>query len=309
MQIRNIKEIAYFSVGLFILIYIIGLFFYRITLYLDPNEPKVEVIFKMRNAEYDILYLGNSIVQQAINPDVIDTKLDLSSYNLALGGASAFEMAVILSSYLNENKIPKLVVYGISINRADTSLVLRPTVKQALNDSIYSIIEGFQKENGVKFNIVETYIELLPIYKFRRAPERLAKYILQGSKRVPKWIKGHLALDISLTASRKDYPNHFSNLDTLGLRFLINLCKERNIPLMIIECPHSTLFNETTIGRDKSIAQLNTLYNGKFISFNSIIKLGLGDWVNINHLNSKGAIKFSKILSDSISSYIANYTE
>lgn len=297
---------ALFFAGLFCLLALVSEVFSRITMKLDYNEPKVRQVMAMTDQSYEALYLGNSMVMQAVNPDVIEGETGISGFNLALGGAGFLEMELLLEDYLEKNQKPKLLVYGISINRGAESESIRPSVLFSLPAEIRSRFNTVSQERELPDNWLHLQASRLPVFRYRAAPERLLKYLVQGQTRVPTWINGHLALGFSYQGT-VSFPSHEAGLDEQGLVSFLAFCRARSIEVVLIECPNSQVYNDSATGRPEVLAKLQVVAGSvPFISYNEDVSAYKhDDWVGLNHLSAQGARSFSKNLAKALPRHFA----
>lgn len=85
---------------------------------------KINEIFNGKE-NYDALFLGSSRVLMQINPHIIDSVLNINSFNCGMDGSLIIESKMLLSSYLKIHKPPKLVILNID----QFTLYINDTIK------------------------------------------------------------------------------------------------------------------------------------------------------------------------------------
>ena len=300
MTKSRLGEYALFMVGLALVLLLVGEVFERIALKLDTNEPKVQELLDLQDQSFDVLYMGNSITQQAINPEVIDKALGIRSYNAALGGASYIEQQILLQHYVNNNSPPRLIIYGVAVNREEDLDALRPSVLVELSPEELGAYKSYLRQQGKERSFLFYFASRLAVFRNRTAPERLLKYLIQGSKRVPSYTQGHLVVKWTYPGWEGAHPKHLAGIHAKGLESFLTYAATQEIRVVLIECPNHNFYNDTVEGRQDvlTIIQEHLKENQHFISLNGgEIQLEGSDWAGLNHLNEKGAIKFSQILA------------
>ncbi len=198
---------------------------------LDPNEAKLVESLRLQAQPNDVLYLGNSVTFQGINPKVIDDACGVKSYNLAVGGSSPIEQDLILRAYVRHNPTPKLVVIGVTPNLGAFGDDLRPTVYLALEEPEKSYYAEFLQENGLAPLPIGDEIALrVPAYRHRTTLEPMLKFFVRGEARRPSFVQGHLtyrevgAVPARLPVQRTDWRKSWtaftiSPTNTMGRKF------------------------------------------------------------------------------------------
>lgn len=297
--------------GLALILWTVGEGLSRVAVAVDPNEAKVEELTSLAGKNFDVLYLGNSVAYQGINPATVDEACGTKSYNLALGGSSAIEQKLLLERYLSENKPLRLVVIGVTPNLGEFGEDLRPTIYLRLSSEQRAEYQDYLKSIGQEpLGWVDELLHHFPAYRHRRAIEPLLKYAMRGSARKPTYVQGHLTLNETGKIPDR-WPARDAGIDAAGLSALLDACQREKLPVLVVELPNTPSFNESVRNRSSVLDELKQLVaehpDAKFVSFNEADgpKFDRKDWVGVNHFNSAGAKKFSAILAPYIAAELA----
>ncbi len=309
--VKTSRALAWLA-GLALLLWLLGIGLRQVALTLDPNETKVVELLQLQARPHDVLYLGNSVAFQGINPKVIDDACGVTSYNLAVGGSSPIEQDLILRAYLRHNPAPKLVVIGVTPNLGAFGDDLRPTVYLALEEPEKSYYAQFLQENGLPpLPFSDEIVMRVPAYRHRTTLEPMLKFFVRGEARRPSFVQGHLTYrEVGAVPAR--LPAQRAGLDVAGLRSCLDTCQEHGVPALIVELPNSPSFNKSVVERDGAMKLLHELIDGRqgvsFVSFNEDggPEFDRADWLGTNHFNSRGAEKFSALLAPRIDSKLRN---
>jgi hypothetical protein len=299
------------SLGLALILWLIGVALTRVAIAVDPNEAKVDEVTNLEDRNYDVLFLGNSVTYQGINPETIDAACGTTSYNLALGGSHAIEQNLLLEQYLAHNKPPRLVVFGVTPNLGDVGEDLRPSVYLRLSHDQLKEYDDYRTSTGQgPLGWADAMLHRFPAYRHRRAIEPLLKLLLRGDTRKPTYVQGHLTLnEVAKVPDR--WPAREAGIDAEGIERLLDTCEQARIPVLVLELPNSPSFNASVLNRDKVLDQLKKIVaahaNAKFLSLNEADgpRFDAQYWFGVNHLNSAGAKKFSEILAPYIAAELA----
>jgi len=290
---KNILKIVYLVGGLFVLLFLVGELLENAALKVDPNEPKVKEVLSLNNDNYNTLILGNSITQQGINPEVLDSILGTKSYNMAIGGASIFTMELLLRNYLITNEKPEYIVYGLYINEKEWPDKVRPTIVKNLDESIVS---NFYETNSdvVGRGSMDFYNEF-KAFRYRNVIEHYLKYLLNSDLYSYSYKQGFL---IRKTVAKpiKEVPPNNAGLNFKALKRLMRFCESKDIKLTLVDLPNHKAFNEATSNRDSILNKLRNQLQLELIDLNKPEEYSNKDWASLNHLNFHGANKFSSIL-------------
>jgi hypothetical protein len=281
-----------------VLLLVTGELLRRAMLRYDFTEPKLAEALSFTNKNFDILYFGDSLVLEGVDPSVIDTELATHSYNMALGGGSFLESEALLRHYLARNSAPKVAVIGVYVNSPESSSELRPTVYFALDRALRNSLIARTETEGVKPPSLSFYVfNRLPAYRYRNTIDLWIKSLISSQDQRPHFVQGQAQVDFSNPPNLG--PVHQSQLNVTQLRHLIELCQGANISALLVEMPNHPGFDALTADRAQKLETLEGLSRQAgvpFVSF-SDMRFEHDEWVNLNHLRRHGAARFSRVLA------------
>ena len=296
---RILLNTVVFLLGLFALLFILGEILEIAALKVDPNEPKVQEVISLKNQTYNTLILGNSITQQGINPIVMDSILKTKSYNMAIGGASIFSMELVLRNYIAHNEKPKSIIYGLYVNEKEWPDKVRPTLLAGLEDSI--VANHYDTNPDVLGTGSMAFYNRFKAFRYRNVIEHYLKYSINPKLYSYNYSEGFLIRN-AVAKPITSVPPNKAGLNLKALQRLIDFCAEQDIAVTLVELPNHQAFNATTTNRDTVLYELNSVLSAgvKYLNLNTPEKYTLEDWASLNHLNAKGAKKFSAILAETL---------
>ncbi|MEM9601991.1 MAG: hypothetical protein AAGA11_03965 [Pseudomonadota bacterium] len=286
-----------------IMVFLAGVVLERASNHLDPSYPNIKSAFQMRDRSFDLVVLGDSTTSQGVNPVAALEGSDWSGFNLASPGANFLSMKSALRHYLKYNEPPSLVAVGVYVNIDGLDNGLSPNVYFGLDSDDRKLVVSEFKKLGV--NPIDWKFELLNrigAYRHRGAIELILKYVVTGAARVPEFINGHLALTDRLFGPPRLPASNVAGFKLAMLRDLLQFARERGIKVVLFEPPNTPGFSDLTIGREAVLKEIDSIVSDGlavgFASFNDAgrFPFDYSEWINVNHLNSVGASRFSKEL-------------
>jgi len=250
----------------------------------DWNFKKHLYAENLSHKEYDYIILGNSLVMDAVDTELL-SKTGYSSFNFGIGGATLKSSKLQLESYiLNENKKPKKVVLGLG----------KFLKNDQLSDLVHPVIKYTQQQYW------QTLIDI-PLLKYSWMATEQIKQIVSSNHRNAKVVNGQLRIskssaDITFYSNKtEDKFNSSEYLQSIPLIDLAKFCQKNDIELVIMEMPgYKKYQNNIAIG--PYILEGNG-YNMQLYNFNNRefceIFDDKKDWLGNAHLNRFGAIKFT----------------
>ncbi len=256
----------------------------------------------------EVLFLGSSHTQNAINPKFIDTP----NCNLAFGGQPISIDNFLLNKYLCKMSRLNTVFLEISFHSFYNDLNLSDW-NSHIYSNLYSInykVEPFSLKNySLVYSDYQFFSTIFydflnpnnPNYQINEFgfmenmfSDRFEKLNYDSIQIAKTFIMGH----------------EFKNLDNFKLNksFLeksINLCQKKGIKVVFLTTPfYKTYFsNIPNNSRDsvlKFVQQLSVKYDIKYYDYSTDCRFGVRDFMNDNHLNSKGAENFTRIINKEI---------
>ena len=251
----------------------------------SPGFKKVYDMITLKQQNYELLVLGNSMALDGIDTEYL-TNNGISSYNLALGGDHVSTSLLILNEYLQHNSKPKVVVVGLSsaIGRGYLNKVpfKNPEVEFFYHPNLVSNIM-----NPPLLNFQWLAIDMMKIVVSKDF--RNAKTIL-GQWKTKKVIQDN-------TIYKKKASTEFMYNNPFLLK-IENECKKHGIKLIIVELPGANA-NRNTLPLEYTIQLGNyrkTIYNLNNYEVSSKIINPSTDWLAPDHLNENGAKKITDFL-------------
>ena len=262
----------------------------------------------------DLLIIGDSHIADALDTRVIEEETDLSAYNLGIYSSSPFENYFTTKSALEHmDSPPKIVVLGTNpimfqrdLNKGSfTPIILKSNFELFLNSN-----------NGVDFSF------FIKTYREKKLLKHIVKNLL-GYKYIPTRIiedsyNGHLKFYNQMNninwdnADLNKYSNSINKNQIKYFKKTIELLLEYDIDVIIVNPPiYSKEFTQLskninyikfkkTIDSIKKNYQLNVFSPEGNLLFNELLQ---NDFLNKQHLNYNGSIKFSNDFSDFLKNF------
>lgn len=280
---------------------------------IHKNSLKWADIHNNKNT-YDIITIGASRAYTAFNPNIIDSVLNVKSYNMGTSAQDIAESYYTLKEILEYQK-PKVIVLDLFFLSSD---------RQHDFYQIYSNASFF-KSNRTKYNLIydgygaygiTNYC--IPILKFKNYIKNDLNRLFARTlppKQETNWIRGFSYDTVTVTnkkiANFKPISN-FKNTSFDKQRFntflnkIKNLTQKENIKLICVRTPYppsrlsisnvdeeGMFFSNFTKNLNITYFDLNNFNSDKYIYLDS-------DFSDYHHPNYRGAEKASKQLCDII---------
>ncbi len=243
----------------------------------------------LSNTYFDCLIFGNSSAFDGLDAEYLSQK-GLSSFNMALDGASIKSNYIQLDHYLKSNKKPKLVILGLS---SRMSHLLGREGVQPIVAYNYDLLNIFSLRN-------------MPMIKFQWLLIKAFKKIVIKEYREAKIVLGQLKLNRVFPDNTKYSSNFFKALDKdfykkdKYLLKIDSLCQINGIAFYALTMPgKKDKQNDYAEGidsikyQDEITLKIINLNNREFV--NRIINSDR-DWLKGSHLNEYGAKKLTEHL-------------
>ncbi|WP_273566581.1 hypothetical protein [Maribacter halichondriae] len=265
----------------------------------------------------DLIVNGSSKAYVQVDPRILDSALNLNSFNLGLDGNNFTAQKMVFDFYKEHNKNPKIVVQVVSngtLTTTGNNLYNHIKFAPYLNEEkIYSTTKRYDD-----FSILDYHI---PMLKYAEYPLEVVdgffSYFNIHFATSPLY-KGYLANDIPWDGSFEKFKEANEN----GVRF--ELDKEsrdlfetyiedvihNNTEMILIYPPVYHEFQSFVRNRDEIIAYYETIslkYDIAFFDFSQDeMALNRTYFYNSQHLNKTGAELFTKKLSEKIKTVAQN---
>lgn len=280
-MVKFLKKCCWFLLLLVSLnvIYLMLLFWF------SPGFKKVYDMITLKQQNYELLVLGNSMALDGIDTEYL-TNNGISSYNLALGGDHVSTSLLILNEYLQHNSKPKVVVVGLSsaIGRGYLNKVPFKNPE----------VEFFYHPNLVS-NIMNP-----PLLNFQWLAIDMMKIVISKDFRNAKTILGQwktkkVIPDNTIYKKKASKELMYNNPFLLKIE---NECKKHGIKLIFVELPGANA-NRNSLPLEYTIQTGNNrkiIYNlNNYVVSSKIINPST-DWLAPDHLNENGAKKLTDFL-------------
>jgi hypothetical protein len=285
-----------------------GWFLEKATERYDFSEPKLIESLALRDKQLDLVYLGSSLPEEGVDAEAIDAALGTSSYNLAFGGASLLNSELQLRQFLESNPAPRLVALGLYINVGEKTEAIPPTLYFGISPEVRKLFrQRLLSDEGAALDPGFEIFSRIPAYRYRNTIDLLIKAMVSREDVRPRFVQGQARVGFSRLPVVLTSQPHDSLFNLKSLRHFLDLCAERKLRVFLFEPPNHAGYSALTANRAKILSQVNeevrATTNASFQSFNDEASSGEYlpmDWVNLNHLNERGAKKFSARLARSI---------
>jgi len=263
------------------------------------------------NSSYDLILLGSSIVRGDMDPRIIDSICNISSYNGGVEGGNLQEFKMIFDAYLINHPPPKYLMLALDMSSFNLD-------RKFFNHLDYypylsnSVVDKALCDNGHQTAL----IKILPFFELTEFDEEMRSQCVQGLLGKTEIMPGQIAYKGFLTRTMTfqsdnintnvylmDKPISAGSLDLF--KGIEDTCSVRNIKL-IINFPPVFQKNEPN----------HIAYSGKILKnichLTSESKIHCLDDISLNfctdsslfsdctHLNREGAELYSVILANEL---------
>lgn len=264
----------------------------------------------------DMLVLGTSRAYIHVSPAILDTALQLNSYNLGMDGASFDIQYDILRLYLQRNKKPEYILQEVgypTFVKSDSVQYFHEFISYINDTAVWNIV----KRHNSSIGLPERYF---PLYKYNGElpliKEGLMSYVGHGSKDLK--YKGYEARDYPWDSTfylfkknnpkGKIMPTDSSVVAVFGQ--YLDQCKANGIKVILFYPP--TYYQSMPyILNYKQIHQMilgcAAAHGVPFLDYtNDTMNFNRSYFYNTQHLNKRGAEIFSIKLANDIKRIIHN---
>jgi len=304
---------------LFLLPLILLFVFIESYITLRPNSFNLKARYIKKNPDIEVLILGSSHMQNAVDPEFIDHK----TANLAYGRQDVILNQRLLMHYGDKLSGLKLVLFELDYHTLTSK-----------NDSDYFRLPWYAKYHHIypyKLKMIDR------LFMYPSSPEFFNRYIfrtLSPFKEKSKFNQyGFVINDYDGVFKRNNY-NKDMIRETAALRLknkhpissplnlqsnlrslneIIDYCHQHDVILAFITTPAYKTYRkyfdpEFVRYRNEFISNISRSGNSDilYFDFESDPDLDIRDFKNDDHLNSDGAKKFSKIVNRTINDIIRN---
>lgn len=263
----------------------------------------VEMIKRTINYDPDIVILGSSRAKFHYNPQVMEKELGMSVFNLGIDGSNLYYHLNVLR-ILDKHIKPKYIVYDIAY---DLSIDTYQKLDRQTSD-LYPLVSSSKDFYKIeKISVLEPILLKMNFYKYNSVLGSIYRSALKPIK--DDTINGFSYLaneNNDLILEELNFPLNY-DLDAYNLSEyvleLISYCQVNDIKLIFAVSPRYTPNNEQIPQVFQAyFAEHNIpLYVFNELDFNTNPKL----FVDVEHINSEGADKFSTIFANELKEIIS----
>jgi len=278
---------------------------------LESKSPETEMwksFYGLERDSLDILFLGSSHIYNSIDPEQFEERTGLRGFDMSTSNQDASLSYYLLRETLRYQK-PKTVVmdlYGLQLE----PMTKESSYKRTLDDMRWSCN---------KLEVIQTWLPhmegetLLPrlftLLDYHGRWNDLTDADINGKAYITSR-RGFCPTDetaegITHDKYFSDEEEHAFSETTLDyMRSIIELCRQNGMELILIKTPDTGW----TAKWSEAARSLAGHYSLPYTDFNEpelLPEINLDDttdWRNANHLNSRGAVKFTDYLADYLNS-------
>ncbi|PKV63238.1 DUF1574 family protein [Pontibacter ramchanderi] len=254
----------------------------------------------------DILFIGSSHMYRGVDTRVFE-KSNISTFNLGTSGQTPYNTYYLLKEHLDRIR-PKTIVMDVYLEGMDSDGMgasIEIVSNHELTDNMLEMVNK-------KLNF-ETANSLLSIYisRFHTPLSEVIEVKPTNDYYIPGGYIETNKLKNELTEKQlKNLKSHsiaINDLQKTYLNKVVELCNESNVRLILIVPPLTKEFKNNISNYEAFINNLQILLHEKgvlLIDYNNREELILNtfeDFLDANHLNPIGALKFSYLLKNDLS--------
>lgn len=269
------------------------------------------------STRYDLIFIGSSIVHSNIDPRIVDSICNISSYNAGVEGGNLVEFKMILDAYLVNHPPPEFLMLTLDL----ASFNLDRKIFNHLDYYPYlsnKVVDNVLSSNGHQTALLKIFpfIELTEYDEEMRS--RCVKGLMGKNEIMPGQIeyKGFLTLNLKFNSDNPKVKKYFVEQKvsegSLNLFHAIrDTCKSRKIDLIINFPPALKKDGRENIFDSGEIYKLICSLAGdnkiNFLDHNKLnINADSSLFSDLTHLNREGAELYSVILSKELSGLLRN---
>lgn len=269
----------------------------------------------------DLIINGSSKAHYHISPKILDSVLNLNSFNLAIDGHPYIMQNKKYDIYKRYNKLPKTIIQVVSYGTLSSKDKLT-NIKQFLPYLNDSIIQNTVSKYKFGFDKVDFYLPLLRYVKYLDLKDfyhSLLYFIDVKQKIINPNYKGYYGEDKQWDNNnfekfkQENINGMHVELNTDSVELFIQFleeCQTKNIDVILVYPPSFIEFHAFVNNRGDIINFYKSLakrYSLKFIDYsNSYLNIDKKYFYNTGHLNKKGAEQFSLDLANDLKK-VANF--
>jgi hypothetical protein len=272
--------------------------------YYIHRQTRLNEIFES-NTYYDILFIGSSRTHTSINPKIIDSITGHTSYNAGIEGGNLLEFLMTFKGYLQNHQPPKILVLTLDVN----SLSLDRKFFNYLQ--YFTVLNNRIVDSTLSSNGINTFVpKYLPVVRLLKYDEMTRSQVINGLRgrneiREGEFdYKGYLSNTNLCTDTTKEYPLEVINISGKALNDLMEftkVCEATNTRLVMTYAPeYKFRLQKSFTNFSQAISLIDAVSKKKSIPFYRDDYLNICNnpcfFANYGHLNTIGAMEYSKII-------------
>lgn len=262
----------------------------------------------------DLIINGSSKALVQVSPKILDSILEVDSYNIGMDGSPFLPQNLQFNLYLKHNKHPKRIIQVVSNGFLSKSNELIYYMKFAPYLSINEVAELTKQYDG--FSKADYY---LPYLKYSGNYGMIINGFANNfglDLKAYKFYKGYTEKDKSWDNSFNEFVKEnpdgvYRKMDSVSVLLFqeyIKTCKNLNIDLILVY-PPTYIKSQQYINNKKDIIkfykEISTNNNIPFLDYSDIeLSYSTDYFYNSQHLNKKGAEIFSALLANDLNKYV-----
>jgi len=263
--------------------------------------------------QLDILFLGSSHAYRGIDPSLIDSLLDIHSFNLGSSGQTPLTSYHILKNAVHHIE-PKMVIVDLYFH----AFMEENQLSNGGNNWLE--IKSSSAKWSFLFNAFDLYeiaaLTILPIIRKKNNVRYLLRKYLLGDDHLDDagsyQQQGYVRQDGRVSLAELEAEKFYSQLQLKknwalqkhleGLRKLVHFCREKGIEIRCISAPMPSISYQKISDRQRVQDYLDTLTKELGVAYRDDTQnpsLGLQDDLHFyddNHLNHTGVQRWNKAL-------------
>lgn len=259
----------------------------------------------LKEVNTDIILIGNSAILNSINPEIVENSLSMTCYNGGIVGQSIDFSETIIDCVLQRHT-PQIFVLGLRPEEMGGNIgegiydVLKPYYKMGFKsiDDHFNQTSGLERfllqSNLIRYNTIWVRVLLYMLYDNTKSLENgfMPKDIPSSLPKLKKIEKCEMPVEHKLKSIER----------------IIQKCRNHNIKLIICFPPTLLTFENDMIPCVKAVNDLCTFHHIPcFIDYkNEDFQCRSDLFYDEEHLNKKGAVIYSKLMSNRFNTFVSN---
>lgn len=279
-----------------------------------PNDFKLKAEYLDKHAsEIKILVNGSSCSAMGVKASCFDRQ---PAFNSAYVNQSIYYSYLIFNKYINQmDSLRYLILDATYAGLWGTGEAAKTYVKRYYIYYGLHCFSGFENRYEISASIKDIYKKLIhesDQAAFTTCDEDgyQSRYFEDMPYNDEKWReygKSHCEKDHTIIY--RENAKEICLKNTEYLKQMISKCKDKKIKVVFVSTPCHPYYYEYYNSVQKRIcdstynALCDEFDNVKWLDLTTSDEYSIDDFINVNHLNTNGAIKFTKTLNDSIASW------